>query len=50
MSFNVLEELVREYYEYKGCFVKTNIRFDKLQAGGYMPRRFPRCGGYTRMQ
>jgi hypothetical protein len=35
MSFNVLEELVREYYEYKGYFIKMNIRFDKLQAGAY---------------
>ncbi len=35
MSFNVLEELVREYYEYKGYFIKSNVRFNKLQTGGY---------------
>lgn len=36
MSYNVLEELVKEYYEYiKGYFVRTNVRFSKLENGGY---------------
>lgn len=32
---NQLEEMVKEYYEYSGYFVKTNIRFYKLERGGY---------------
>lgn len=32
---NHLEEIVREYYEYNGYFVKTNIKFKKLVTGGY---------------
>lgn len=32
---NHLEELVREYYEYQGWFVRTNVRFNKLSHGGY---------------
>ena len=37
MSYNVLEELAKEYYEYiKEYFVRTNIRFDKRkEKGGY---------------
>ena len=36
MSYNVLEELAKEYYEYiKEYFVRTNVRFNKLDNGGY---------------
>ena len=36
MSYNVLEELTKEYYEYiKEYFVRTNVRFNKLDNGGY---------------
>lgn len=35
MSSNHLEELAKEYYEYKGYFVKTNIKFNRLKGGGY---------------
>lgn len=35
MSMNQLEEIVREYYEYIGYFVKTNIKFGKRVTGGY---------------
>lgn len=31
---NFLEELVSEWYEYKGYFCRTNIRFGKLATGG----------------
>jgi len=29
------EKLLAEWYEYKGYFVKTNIRINKLKTGGY---------------
>lgn len=32
---NFLEQLVAEWYAYKGFFVRTNIRFGKRPAGGY---------------
>ena len=35
MSSNYLEELAREYYEYKRYFVRSNIRFGKRGHGGY---------------
>ncbi len=37
MSYNVLEELAKEYYEYiKGYFVRMNVRFNKREKkGGY---------------
>ena len=37
MSYNVLEELAKEYYEYiKEYFVRTNVRFNKRKnKGGY---------------
>jgi len=31
---NHLEELVKEYYEYRGYFVKTNVKLEKLAHGG----------------
>ena len=34
-SKNHLEELVKEYYEYQGFFVRANVRFNKLPSGGY---------------
>lgn len=33
---NFLEQLVAEWYEYKGYFVRTNIKFGKRTRGGYM--------------
>ena len=35
MSSNHLEELVKEYYEYKGYFVRSNVRVSKREQGGY---------------
>lgn len=35
MSINHLEELVSEWYEYQGYFVKRNIRVGKLPKGGH---------------
>ena len=32
---NFLEQLVAEWYAYKGFFVRTNIKFGKRPAGGY---------------
>jgi hypothetical protein len=32
---NFLEQLIGEWYEYTGCFVRTNIKFGKRSAGGY---------------
>ncbi len=32
---NFLEQLAAEWYEYKGYFVRTNIKFEKRKAGGY---------------
>ena len=32
---NFLEQLLSEWYEYKGYFVKTNIRIQKRKTGGY---------------
>ena len=32
---NFLEQLVTEWYRYKGYFVRTNVRFGKRQGGGY---------------
>ena len=32
---NFLEQLVAEWYKYKGYFVRTNVRFGKRQDGGY---------------
>ena len=32
---NYLEELAAEFYEYKGCFVRRNIRVNKRTKGGY---------------
>lgn len=35
MSTNHLEELAKEYYEYKGYFVRSNVRVNKREEGGY---------------
>lgn len=35
MSSNHLEDLAKEYYEYKGYFVRSNIRVIKREGGGY---------------
>ena len=32
---NFLEQIVSEWYAYKGCFVRTNIKFGKLSHGGW---------------
>lgn len=32
---NFLEQLVAEWYKYKGYFVRTNIKFGRRLAGGY---------------
>ncbi len=32
---NFLEQLIAEWYAYRGFFVRTNIRFGKRPAGGY---------------
>ncbi|HXF48462.1 MAG TPA: hypothetical protein VNL73_03420 [Verrucomicrobiae bacterium] len=32
---NFLEQLAAEWYEYKGYFVRTNIKFGPLRGGGY---------------
>ncbi len=32
---NFLEQLVAEWYAYKGYFVRTNIKFGKRIRGGY---------------
>ena len=32
---NFLEQLVAEWYEYRGYFARTNIKFDKRKQGGY---------------
>ena len=32
---NFLEQLVAEWYEYKGHYVRTNIKFGKRPRGGY---------------
>jgi len=32
---NFLEQLVTEWYKYKGYFVRTNVRFGKRREGGY---------------
>lgn len=32
---NFLEQLVAEWYQYRGYFVRTNIRFGKRTKGGY---------------
>lgn len=32
---NFLEQLANEWYSYKGCFVRSNIKFDKRAIGGY---------------
>ena len=34
MSSNHLEELVKEFYEYNGYFVRTKIKVDKRKEGG----------------
>lgn len=35
MSYNHLEQLVAEWYEYKGYFVRRNVNVGKLPKGGY---------------
>ena len=35
MSSNFLEQLVAEFYEYKGYFVRRNILVGKRAKGGY---------------
>ena len=35
MADNYLEQLVAEWYEYKGYFVKKNLWVGKLSSGGY---------------
>ncbi|MGP6239357.1 MULTISPECIES: hypothetical protein [Cuniculiplasmataceae] len=35
MSSNHLEELAKEYYEYKGYFVRPNVHVGKREDGGY---------------
>ena len=35
MSNNYLEQLVAEYYEYKGCFVRRNVKVGRRNNGGY---------------
>jgi len=32
---NFLEQLVAEWYAFNGCFVQTNLKFGKREAGGY---------------
>jgi hypothetical protein len=32
---NHLEQLVAEWYEYRGCFVRRNIQVDRRPNGGY---------------
>jgi len=32
---NFLEELIAEWYEYQGYFVRRNVKFDKMPKGGY---------------
>src|SRR3990172_12046888 len=32
---NYLEQLVQQYYEWKGCVVKANIKVGRLRHGGY---------------
>ena len=34
MAGNVLEELVAGWYDYKGYFVRKNIRIAKIERGG----------------
>lgn len=33
--YNFLEELVSEWYEYKGYFIKRNVKVGKAKKGGY---------------
>ncbi len=35
MAGNFLEQLVAEWYEYRGYFVRRNVRVGKLPAGGF---------------
>ena len=35
MASNFLEELVAEWYEYKGYFVRRNVRVGPRAKGGY---------------
>lgn len=35
MANNFLEQLLREWYEYKGYFVRNNVLVGKLDKGGY---------------
>ena len=35
MAGNFLEQLVAEWYEYQGYFVRRNVRVGKLSAGGF---------------
>lgn len=35
MANNYLEELVAEWYEYNGFFIRRNIKVGKLEKGGY---------------
>ena len=35
MAVNFLEQLVSEWYEYQGYFVRRNVRVGKRQRGGY---------------
>ena len=34
-TMNFLEQLVAEWYSYKGYFVQTNVKFGPLKRGGY---------------
>src|SRR3989344_6713554 len=33
---NFLEQLTAEWYQYKGCFVRTNVKFGRRPRGGYI--------------
>src|SRR5437016_5364675 len=35
IAVNFLEQLVAEWYEYQGYFIRRNVRVGKLAAGGY---------------
>ena len=35
MATNYLEQLVAEWYEYQGYFIRRNVRVGKLPKGGY---------------
>jgi Holliday junction resolvase-like predicted endonuclease len=35
MAVNFLEQLVAEWYEYQGYFIRRNVRVGKVPGGGY---------------